>query len=59
VGYSEGADEQTLKRAFFLSGLHTPQMYPEHKNAPTLADVDPIALSEELSDCDLLLSKAK
>jgi hypothetical protein len=59
VGYWEGAGEQTIKRLFFVPGLYTPQMYPEHKNALKLADVDPIALSEVLGDCELLLTKAK
>ncbi|HMN46914.1 MAG TPA: DUF4132 domain-containing protein [Povalibacter sp.] len=59
VGYWEGAGEQTIKRVFFVPGLYTPQMYPEHKNAVRLADVNPIALSEALGDCELLLAKAK
>jgi predicted DNA-binding WGR domain protein len=59
VGYWEGAEDQTIKRVLFLSGLYTPQMYPEHKDALRLTDVDPIALSEVLGDCELLLAKAK
>jgi predicted DNA-binding WGR domain protein len=59
VGYWEGAGEQTIKRLFFVPGLYTPQMYPEHKNALKLSEVDPIALSEVLGDCELLLTKAK
>jgi hypothetical protein len=59
VGYWEGAGEQTIKRLFFIPGLYTPQMYPDHKNALRLSDVDPIAISEVLGDCELLLTKAK
>jgi hypothetical protein len=59
VGYWEGAEDQTLKRVFFIPGLYTPQMYPDHKSALRLADVDAIALSEVLNDCELLLTKAK
>jgi hypothetical protein len=59
VGYWEGASDQTIQRVFFVPGLYTPQMYPDHKNALRLSEVDPIALSEVLGDCELLLSKAK
>ena len=59
VGYWEGAGDQTIKRVFFLRGLYTPQMYPEHKDALKLADVDPIPLSEVIGDCEFLLAKAK
>ena len=59
VGYWEGAGDQTVERVFFVPGLYSPQMYPDHKDAMRLADVDPIALSEVIGDCELLLSKAK
>lgn len=59
VGYWEGAGDQTIQRVFFVPGLYTPAMYPDHKNALPLSQVDAIALSEVLSDCELLLSKAK
>lgn len=59
VGYWEGAGEQTIKRVFFIPGLYTPQVYPDHKDALRLAEVDPIALSEVLGDCEFLLAKAE
>jgi len=59
VGYWEGAGEQTIQRVFFVPGLYTPQMYPQHKNAMRLAEVNPIAVSEVIGDCELLLAKAK
>jgi hypothetical protein len=59
VGYWEGAGDQTIQRIFFVPGIYTPRMYPEHKNALRLADVDPIARSEVLGDCELLVTKAK
>lgn len=59
VGYWEGAGDQTIERVFFIPGLYAPKMYPDHKNAMRLADVDPIALSEVIGDCELLLTKAK
>lgn len=59
VGYWEGAGEQTIERVFFISGLYTPRMYPEHGNVLPLADIDAIALSEVIADCEFLLAKAK
>lgn len=59
VGYWEGAGEQTIDRVFFIPGLYTPHMYPDHKNALTFSEVDPIALSEVINDCEMLLAKAK
>ncbi|MDF9831870.1 putative DNA-binding WGR domain protein [Ereboglobus sp. PH5-5] len=59
VGYWEGAGEQTIERVFFVPGLYTPRMYPDHKNAIPLAQVDALVLSEALNDCELLLMKAK
>jgi hypothetical protein len=44
---------------YFLNGLQTPQMWSDPKNALRLADVDPIALSEVLSDFEQLLAKAE
>ena len=59
VGYWEGAGDQTIERVFFVAGLYTPQMYPDHAQPLHLASVDAIALSEVLGDCELLLTKAK
>jgi predicted DNA-binding WGR domain protein len=58
VGALDGAGDQRIERVFFIQGLYTPRMYPDHRDALRLAEVDPIALSEVLADCDLLLSKA-
>jgi hypothetical protein len=58
VGALDGAGDQRIERVFFIQGLYTPRMYPDHRGALRLAEVDPIALSEVLADCDLLLSKA-
>jgi len=59
VGYWEGAGEQTIDRVFFVPGLYTPRMYPEHRDALALASVDAIALSEVIGDLEALLAKAK
>lgn len=59
VGYWEGADDQTIQRVIFIPGLYTPAMYPDHKDSLHLSQVDSIALSEVLNDCELVLSKAK
>ena len=59
VGYWEGAGEQTIERVFFMAGLQSPSMWSDTKKALRLAEVDPIALSEVLSDFEQLLTKAE
>jgi predicted DNA-binding WGR domain protein len=59
VGYMEGWEDQELERCFFLPGLYTPRMYPEHKNALPLGAVDPVVLSEVLGTLGVLESKGK
>jgi predicted DNA-binding WGR domain protein len=59
VGYMEGWDDQHLERCFFVSGIYSPEMYPEHKNAVTLAGVDDVAISEVLADLIFVASKGK
>ena len=59
VGYMEGWEDQRLTNCFFVPGIYTPKMYPEHKNAMKLGDVDPVAVSEVIKDLTLIASKGK
>ena len=57
VGYFEGWDDQSIERCFFVPGIYTPEMYPDHKRSVRLDQVDPVALSEVLADLNVLASK--
>src|SRR5206468_5963418 len=46
IGYMDGWEDQEVERCFFVPGLYTPEMYPEHKNAIPLGEVDPAVISE-------------
>ena len=59
VGYMEGWDDQKLSGCFFVPGIYTADIYPDHKKRMTLADVDEVVLSEVLADLTTLVSKAK
>ncbi len=61
VGYMDGWDDQKMEKCFFLKGIRTPQSYPhyEEKNALKLSDIDPVAISETLSDLTFVASKGK
>jgi predicted DNA-binding WGR domain protein len=59
VGYMEGWEDQSIERCFFLKGIYTPQMYPDHKKAIGLHTVDPIVISEVLQDLTAIAAKAK
>jgi predicted DNA-binding WGR domain protein len=57
VGYYEGWDDQKIERCFFVPGIYTPEMYPDHVEAVPLGEVDPVAISEVLNDLYLVSSK--
>ena len=59
VGYMEGWEDQRISRCFFVPGMYTPKMYPEHANAVALGKVDPVAISEVLADLTMIASKGK
>jgi hypothetical protein len=59
VGYMEGWDDQTITECFFVAGIYKPHMYPDHKKALKLGDVDRVAVSEVLKDLTLIASKGK
>jgi hypothetical protein len=58
IGYMEGWEDQSIERCFFLKGIYTPTMYPNHANAIALGDVDAVAISEVLKDLTAIAAKA-
>jgi predicted DNA-binding WGR domain protein len=59
VGYMVDWEDQEIERCFFLKGIYTPEVYPDHKKALPLGKVDPVAMSEVLTDLTLVASKAR
>jgi predicted DNA-binding WGR domain protein len=59
VGYMEGWEDQSIERCFFLEGIYTPQMYPDHKKAIGLQKIDPVVISEILQDLTAIAAKAQ
>ncbi len=59
MGMPTWAEEQTITRVFFLSGLYVPVDYPYHAEDKFLAwnKVDAVAVSEVLADLTALASK--
>jgi predicted DNA-binding WGR domain protein len=57
VGYMVEWEDQMLEKCFFVPGIYTPKVYPEHRKAMTLGDVDPVAISELLGTLGVLESK--
>ncbi len=59
VGYMEGWEDQTLSGCFFVPGIYNADIYPDHNQKLKLGDIDPVVLSEVLSDLTVVHSKAK
>lgn len=59
VGNMVDVEDQEVEKVFFVPGIYTPQVYPQHEKAVALGKVDPVAVSEVLSDMSTLLSKAR
>ena len=59
MGMPTWAEEQTITRVFFLSGLYVPVDYPYHAEDKFLAwnKVDAVAVSETLADLTAVASK--
>jgi hypothetical protein len=58
VGYMVDWEAQEIEKCFFVPGIYTAQIYPEHKNAMPLGKVDPVVISEVLGTLGALASKA-
>jgi hypothetical protein len=59
VGYMVDWNDQTIECCFFVRGIYTAQMYPAHQNAVPLGELDPVVISEVLSDLNALAAKGK
>ena len=59
IGALTDWDDQEVERCFFVPGLYSPQVYPEHKHAMPLGEVDPVVVSEVLGTLGVLSSKGK
>ncbi len=55
----DDVEDQEVKRCFFVPGTHTPRLYPAHKNAVQLGEVDPVVMSEVLGTLGVIASKGK
>ncbi len=54
VGYMVDWDDQNVDNCFFVPGNYTPTIYPEHRDALPLGDVDPVVISEVLGTLGVL-----
>ena len=59
IGYMDGWEDQEVERCFFVPGRYTPEMYPQHKDAIPLGEVDAVVISEVLGTLGALASKGK
>ncbi len=59
VGYMEGWDDQSVESCFFVPGIYDPQMYARHEKKLRLGEVDPVVISEVLSDLHTVAAKGK
>src|SRR5262249_29537535 len=57
VGYMEGWDDQVLEHCYFPPGIYIPVIYPGRRDQVPLGRVDPVVISEVLSDLALVASK--
>jgi hypothetical protein len=59
AGYMEGWEDQTVTGCYFIPGIWRPEMYPDHKQRVGLSAIDPVVISEVLSDLSTVAQKAK
>jgi hypothetical protein len=57
IGFIAEFEDQSVERCFFVPGIYTPRMYPDHQNAVLLGEVDPVAISEVLRDLHVITAK--
>ena len=57
VGYMVDWEDQHVDTCFFLKGIYTPEMYPDHKKKLPLGKVDPLVISEVLADLSTVAAK--
>ncbi len=59
VGYMIDWEDQSLERCFFVPGIYTPKMYPQHKNKIPLGEIEPVVISEVLRELTQIAGKAR
>jgi len=59
VGWITDAPDQRLTSCFFLPGIYTPKMYPDHKKSLPLSEVHEVVISEVLTDLSSIAAKGK
>lgn len=59
IGYIVDAPDQRLSYVAFVPGIRSPEWWPEHKQRLALGALDPVVVSEVLSDLTALMAKAK
>jgi hypothetical protein len=59
VGEIATSADQRIEACFFVPVIYTPIAYHEHKERVPLQEVDPVAITEVLSDLATLAAKAK
>jgi hypothetical protein len=57
VGYIEGWADQVLEHCYFTPGIYIPVIYPGRRNMIPLGQVDPVVISEVLSDLNTIAAK--
>jgi predicted DNA-binding WGR domain protein len=59
VGMMVDWEDQEVESCFFVPGIYTPKMYPDHNKALPLGSVDTVVISEVLGTLGALAAKAK
>ena len=59
MGYMEGWEDQNFEHCFFLEGYEPGGWFRDAKGAVKLGDVEPVVLSEVLSDMTAIAAKGK
>ncbi len=60
VGYMEGWDDQRMTECYVIPGIYKPDWYFDHKDTRIpLGEVDPVVISEVISDLNTVAAKGK
>jgi len=59
MGYIDPNEVLTFESCYFVAGQRPPSGFARKEGTRTLGDVDPVAVSEVLSDLTTLAAKAK
>jgi predicted DNA-binding WGR domain protein len=59
IGYIVDAPDQNIRYVAFVPGIQTMAWWPQHKDRLPLKEIDPVVISEVLSDMVTVMAKAK